>query len=116
MWRHLRSAVSIRLQPNRECSAIKSEIGHPLSVICCIKLAPRTREVRARLYPEVCRVLLRLRGLWRQRLDRKATSHPPLSLSLKVTPRLISPGTERSFRRFAAPFRSLAALRHAVGL
>ena len=38
MWRHLRSAVSIRLQPIRECSAIKSEIGHPLSVICCINL------------------------------------------------------------------------------
>ena len=55
-------------------------------------------------------MLLRLRGLWRQRLDRKATSHPPLSLSLKVTPRLIRPQTERSFQRFAAPFGSLAPL------
>jgi hypothetical protein len=55
-------------------------------------------------------VLLRLRGLWRQSLDRKATSRRPLSLSLKVTPYLISPGRERSFARFAAPFGSLAPL------
>ena len=65
-------------------------------------------------------MLLRLRVLWRHRLDRKTTSRPPLSLSLKDTPRLISAERERSFRRFAAPFGSLAPLnarfRHAVGL
>ena len=55
-------------------------------------------------------MLLRLRVLWRHRLDRKTTSRPPLSLSLKDTPRLISAERERSFRRFAAPFGSLAPL------
>ena len=55
-------------------------------------------------------MLLRLSDLWRHRLDRKATSCPPLSLSLKVTPSLISPERERSFRRFAAPFGSLGPL------
>jgi len=64
-------------------------------------------------------VLLRLSDLWRHRLDREATSCPPLSLSLKVTPRLISPGRERSIAKLAAPFGSLApfkrSLRHAVG-
>jgi hypothetical protein len=39
-------------------------------------------------------VLLRLSDLWRHGLDREATFCPPLSLSLKVTPNLISP--ERS--------------------
>ena len=55
-------------------------------------------------------MLLRLRGLSRHRLDRGATSRPPLSLSLKLTPRLFSPERERRFARFAAPFGSLAPL------
>ena len=55
-------------------------------------------------------MLLRLSDLWRHWLDRKPTSCPPLSLSLKVTPSLISSGRERSIAKFAAPFGSLAPL------
>ena len=54
-------------------------------------------------------MLLRLSDLWRHRLDREATSCPPLSLSLKVTPRLIRPQRERSFRCSLAPLTARSA-------
>ena len=65
-------------------------------------------------------MLLRLSDLWGTGWIVRRPLCPPRSLSLKVTPRLISPEGECGFARFAAPFDSLAAfkrtLRHAVGL